>query len=156
MNWLLGIILVIILLVGLGLALSPSTPETPEMPTSTPPVTTPTTTATNSTDISNLIVVDAPKASSTVASKFEIKGKARGNWYFEASFPAEIKDKSGKQIWIAPVQAQGEWMTTEFVPFVMTADLGTYKGPATLILSKDNPSGLPEYDASVSIPLVIQ
>jgi hypothetical protein len=54
-------------------------------------------------------------------------------------------------------QAQGEWMTTELVPFstYMVAP-STVHGLHMLILKKDNPSGLPEHDASIEIPVVIK
>jgi hypothetical protein len=54
-------------------------------------------------------------------------------------------------------QAQGDWMTEDFVPF--KADIkvpDTFGGNATLILTKDNPSGLPEHDASISFPITIE
>ena len=45
-------------------------------------------------------------------------------------------------------------MTTDFVPFSVTL---TFVKPATatgtLVLQKDNPSGLPEHDASVEMPV---
>jgi len=34
--------------------------------------------------------------------------------------------------------------------------VGGYTGPATLILIRDNPSGLPEHDDSLPIPIVIR
>ncbi len=55
------------------------------------------------------------------------------------------------------VQAQGEWMTEEFVPFSSPITIpGEYRGPARLILHRDNASGLPEHDKSVSIPITIE
>jgi len=58
---------------------------------------------------------------------------------------------------IAPAQAQGEWMTENFVPFkVELAVPKTYIGHATLVLHKDNPSGLPEHKASVSFPIIVE
>lgn len=105
----------------------------------------------------NLIVIDAPAPGAVADSTVVVRGKARGTWYFEASFPVEIQGKDGKVLVQAPAQAQGEWMTEEFVPFEVTLSVPQgYSGPATLVLRKDNPSGLPEHDASVSIPLVIE
>ena len=102
------------------------------------------------------IVVDTPIPGGVVSKEFEIKGKAAG-WYFEASFPVKVLDKDGNVLWIGPAQAQGDWMTAEFVPFKVTAKItSTYTGPATLVLEKDNPSGLPENDASASFPITIK
>jgi len=102
----------------------------------------------------NLIRVSLPKPGDTIKSPVHIEGEARGNWYFEASFPAEIIDADGKQLGIMPVQATADWMTAEFVPF--KADF-IFQSPTTetgfLILRKDNPSGLPEYDDERRIPV---
>jgi len=109
--------------------------------------------------IPDLIEVDTPFTGATVKSPIHITGKARGNWYFEASFPVTLETADGTVLVQAPIQAQGEWMTTEFVPF--EADLafdytfGRDEMPVVLILHKDNPSGLPEYDAQVEIPITL-
>jgi hypothetical protein len=106
----------------------------------------------------NLIVPENPGPGDVVGKEFRVTGKARGNWYFEASFPIDVLDKGGKKIASGYAQAEGEWMTTEFVPFksIVIKIPSTYIGPATLVLHKDNPSGLPENDASISYPIVIE
>lgn len=89
--------------------------------------------------------------------EFTISGSAVGTWYFEASFPVKVLDKNGNVLFSGPAQAQGDWMTTKLVPYKITIKVPTsYIGPATLILSKDNPSGLPEKDASISLPFTIE
>ena len=105
----------------------------------------------------DLIMVDLPFPGAVVGKEFSVIGKARGNWFFEASFPFDLRDPSGKIIAQSYAQAEGEWMTTEFVPFKGEIKVPiSYIGPATLVLMKDNPSGLPEHDASVSFPIVIE
>ncbi len=105
----------------------------------------------------NLIVVEAPLPGAVTGKEFLILGEARGNWYFEASFPVTILDKNGKVLVQTYATALGEWMTENFVPFRAEIEVPqSYIGPATLILSKDNPSGLPENDASVSFPITIE
>jgi len=100
------------------------------------------------------IRVSMPLENSVIASPVTIRGEARGNWYFEASFPIKLLDGNSKELAIAPAQAQGEWMTTEFVPFELSL---SYPTPATeigtLVLMKDNPSGLPEHDDRIIIPV---
>lgn len=132
-----------------------STPQSPvtETPTINPPVT-PQATWYNADE--NKIVVTSPQPGAALTSTFTVSGKARGTWYFEASFPLEIVDANGKSLKIMPVQAGGDWMTADFVPFMVQVAIPNYKGKATLILRNDNPSGLPENEASVSIPIVIQ
>lgn len=102
------------------------------------------------------ITVSSPVPSSTVPSSFTIIGRARGSWYFEASFPVEVRDANGNVVGRGLATAEGDWMTTEFVPFSAPVIIENYSGPATLVFIKDNPSGLPEHDDSVSFPIVVQ
>jgi hypothetical protein len=105
----------------------------------------------------DLIKLDLPFPGAVVGKDFAVIGEARGAWFFEASFPVEVLDRDAKSIAIGIAQAQGEWMTEDFVPF--RADIKvpeTYIGPATLILKKDNPSGLAENDASIILPINIE
>lgn len=105
----------------------------------------------------DLITISTPLPGAVTGKEFLVKGAARGTWFFEASFPIEVLDLGGTRIAIAVAQAEGEWMTTEFVPFsAMVRIPETYIGPAMLILRKDNPSGLPEHEASVSYPITIE
>jgi hypothetical protein len=100
------------------------------------------------------IRVTAPLANTVISSPLPVSGDARGTWYFEASFPIELRDSAGNTIATHYATAQGEWMTEEFVPF--TSSL-SFTAPATdtgvLVLKRDNPSGLPENDAEVRIPI---
>ena len=48
--------------------------------------------------IPNLIKIKSPVLESKIISPLEIKGTARGNWYFEASFPIILTDWDGKII----------------------------------------------------------
>lgn len=106
---------------------------------------------------SDLIRVTTPPPGAVTGKEFKVMGQARGNWFFEASFPIEVLDKDGKKIAVGIAQAQGEWMTTNFVPF--SADIkipDSYIGPATLVLHKDNPSGEARFDASASYGITIE
>jgi len=95
-----------------------------------------------------------PQADETVSSPLVVTGAARGYWYFEGSFPVALVDADGRLLARAPAQAQGEWMTDEFVPFLVSL---AFDGPVTptgtLILNKDNPSGLPEHAAEIRVPV---
>src|SRR4051812_32842409 len=44
----------------------------------------------------DLIQVNAPKPNDLVKSPLTVTGKARGTWYFEASFPVRLEDANGK------------------------------------------------------------
>ena len=148
-------VIICIVLLGLGvLILQKSLPVKGPIPTMPEPTTGKINYSNASSD---LIVVDLPFPGAVVGKEFSVLGKARGTWYFEASFPVEVLDKDGKTLAIGPAQAQGDWMTTEFVPFKIDLKVPqSYIGPATLVLRKDNPSALPQYDASISFPITIE
>lgn len=124
-------------------------------PTTTPGGTNNSGTPSTSTPATNnLIRVTSPQPNASVRSPLTITGEARGNWYFEASFPVKILDGNGRELGVHYAQAQGEWMTTDFVPFSSTLTFSTPTTPTgTLVLQKDNPSGLPENDAEIRIPV---
>jgi hypothetical protein len=106
---------------------------------------------------SGMIVPILPFPGAVTGKQFLVTGKARGTWYFEASFPVEILDKNGRVLTSGPAQALSDWMTTDFVSFSATMTVPTsYIGKATVVLKKGNPSGLPEYDAFISFPITIE
>lgn len=104
------------------------------------------------------IVITAPMPQAVVSSPLRVAGRARGTWYFEASFPVVLTNASGTVIAQVPAQAQGDWMTTAFVPFEATLTFASQSSGTvgSLILKKDNPSGLPENDDSRTIPVVFK
>ncbi|OGZ09160.1 MAG: hypothetical protein A3C14_04215 [Candidatus Lloydbacteria bacterium RIFCSPHIGHO2_02_FULL_50_18] len=105
------------------------------------------------------ITVDTPLPETIARSPLTVSGNARGNWYFEASFPIMLVDANGVTLAQVPAQAQGDWMTDDFVPFntILTwSSTSTVATSGVLILKRDNPSGLPEYDDSIAIPVLLQ
>ncbi len=118
------------------------------------PQVTPTPTGLPTGGLSDLIRVNEPVPGQTVKSPLVVTGEARGYWFFEASFPIKVYDADGKELGVAVAQAQGEWMTENFVPFQATLN---FKKPATatgtLVLEKDNPSGLAENAAELRVPV---
>lgn len=126
--------------------------EQPEMPAPAQPHTP---TLTTNGPLSQQLVLTAP-AAQQVAKKFTVSGEAPGPWYFEASFPIFVTDVQDNKIATSYGQAQGDWMTESLVPFTAQIDVGTYTGPATVHLLRDNPSGMPENDDSASFQVVIQ
>ena len=100
------------------------------------------------------VVLDTGFAQSVVTSPLTITGKALGAWFFEASFPVSVTDANGVVLGTGVAQAQAEWMTTDYVPFqavVTFTPSSTQTGYVEF--KKDNPSGLPEHDATVRIPV---
>jgi len=119
-----------------------------------------------SDSIKDLIRLDSPKVGATIKSPLQVEGRARGTWYFEASFPIVLVDWDGKIIAESHAEAQSDWMTQDFVPFSGViefsspvegqSDAPDFMKRGTLILKKDNPSGLPENDAALEIPVVFK
>jgi hypothetical protein len=106
------------------------------------------------TDKSGLIQVAPPKPNDVVSSPLTITGKARGPWYFEAQFPIKIKDANGTVLGTTTAHAIGDWMTTDFVPFTATLTFSpSSTATGSLVLQKDNPSGLPQNDDSLVVPI---
>ncbi len=103
------------------------------------------------------VTVTSPQANSSITSPLTITGEAVGNWYFEASFPIKLVDEDGNILASTIATAQGDWMTTDLVPFEATMVFNT-TGPldAELLFEKDNPSGLPENAGEYSVPVNIQ
>ncbi len=104
--------------------------------------------------VSDTIKITSLLIGGVVESPLEVVGEARGSWYFEAVFPVWLLDGNGNEIARAQAQAQSEWTTNDFVPFKATL---TFTAPTTeagtLVLHNDNPSGLPQNDREVRIPV---
>lgn len=103
----------------------------------------------------DLIQLASPLPQQIISSPLTITGEAKGNWYFEATFPIVLTDWDGKIIAEGYATAQGDWMTTAFVPFTATLEFETpsYGVRGSLILQKSNASGLPEHDDALEIPV---
>lgn len=102
----------------------------------------------------DLIRLSYPVPNQIITSPLEIDGTARGTWFFEADFPVKLYDEQANVIGTAVAQAQGEWMTEEFVAFNA---LLTFTQPSSqkgyLVLEKSNPSGLEENSDELRIPI---
>lgn len=104
------------------------------------------------------ITLSSPLPNDFITSPLTITGDARGTWFFEASFPIVLTNWDGLIIAEGYATADSDWMTEEFVPFTanLEFDIPDYKNNGSLILKKDNPSGLPENDAALEIPVFFE
>lgn len=104
---------------------------------------------------SAFILVESPAPGAAIESPLQVRGRARGMWYFEGDFPVVLEDARGRVIaeWYAI--AQGEWMTQSFVPFTATLEFKSPGAGATgaLVLKKDNASERRELDDAVRVPV---
>ncbi|MBD3311771.1 MAG: hypothetical protein GF349_04765 [Candidatus Magasanikbacteria bacterium] len=109
----------------------------------------------NELEKEDLIRLDKPRPNQGVDSPLSISGEARGTWFFEGSFPVVLTDWDGRIIAESFATTSADWMTEDFIPFTAVLefekpDLYDY---GSLILQKDNPSGLPENDDALEIPI---
>lgn len=110
----------------------------------------------------DLITVASPAGMSVVTSPITLAGQARGTWFFEGTAPVAVVDWDGLILAEGFITAQGDWMTTEFVPFAGTIEFTSpykegnpeFMKRGAIIFKKDNPSGLPENDDAVEIPIL--
>lgn len=111
----------------------------------------------NTLEKADLIKLDLPQPSSEISNPLVVQGQARGSWFFEGSFPVVLVDWDGRIIAETIAQAQSEWMTKDFVPFkanlVFSQPDIIVSNRGALILRKDNPSGLPQNDDALEIPV---
>jgi peptide methionine sulfoxide reductase msrA/msrB len=108
----------------------------------------------------DVIRLEQPRPGAEVASPLTVTGEARGTWFFEGDFPVVVTNWDGLIVGEGFARADGEWMTEEFVPFTgeITYRVATDTPYARgfLILQKANPSGLPEHDDALEIPIEFQ
>ena len=107
----------------------------------------------SSSSFDDQITVDVPKVDALVHTPINVSGRAKGTWFFEATFPVRLLDATGKEIATSHADAQGDWMTDQFVPFTAQLHFNATTATGTLVLSKDNESGLPQNDASLLVPV---
>lgn len=124
------------------------------------PVETPAPAAPQPATKDDLIVLESPLPGAGIISPLVVRGKARGNWFFEGSFPVTLVNWDGLIIAEGYATAQGEWMTSEYVPFVGTI---TFTKPDVrvsdrgwIILKRDNPSGEPRFDNALEVEIRYQ
>ncbi len=102
------------------------------------------------------ITISAPSAGDVVYSPIAVSGMARGSWFFEASAPVNIIDLNGALIGTGHIQAQGDWMTSDFVPFTGSINFKTVTGSTAgiVLFENDNPSGQASTSKYLAVPIV--
>ncbi len=112
----------------------------------------------NKLEKTDLIQLYSVQPNDKIKSPLIITGEARGSWFFEADFPITLTTTDKEVVAHSIATAKGDWMTSDFVPFesVLTfsisEEMNGEKG--ILLLHKDNPSGLPENDDALEVPVI--
>jgi hypothetical protein len=100
------------------------------------------------------LTVATPGKGTRIISPLEVGGQAPGSWSFEADFPIEVLDADRRTVGEGHATVKGDWMTESTVDFSGTI---VFDPPSTtsgfLVLRKANPSGLPEHDDEVEVPI---
>ena len=104
------------------------------------------------------------KSNQVITSPLQIDGKARGFWFFEASFPIKLVDENNNILAITiaqakedPVTGEVNWMTEDFVDFKAKLEFVPEKNQkGFLIFMRDNPSGLPENNEEFKVPVHLE
>ncbi len=128
----------------------PVVPVTPQEPEVVVPI------RTELTSIKGVkIYVDVEDMDDGIASPLVLSGSAPGTWFFEASAPIVLTDWDGLIIATGYIQALGEWMTTDYVPFsgTLTFEKPAYGERGTLIFRKDNASGEARFDDAAEMTI---
>lgn len=105
------------------------------------------------------VEIISPLAGSSVDSPIEIQTRLPGNWLFEASAPVVLTNRDGLIIAEGTITTPDDRMTTDLVvatgSISFELDPDSYSDQGYLILQKANPSGLPENDEAVEIPVLL-
>ncbi len=102
----------------------------------------------------SLVQLALPSPGATVSPPLRIEGVARGTYFFEGSFPVRLEDGDGNELITAPATAAGDWMTDNWVGYSAILEFTPPKTETgTLILERDNPSGLERNAHRLRIPI---
>jgi len=105
----------------------------------------------NSADLASLSI----NAGDTISNGDTITGSVRGAYFFEANMIGMFLDANKTSVKTFPINATSDWMTIDPVSFSFVANTaGVPKGTGYLRLHNDNPSGLPENDKFIDIPVL--
>jgi len=110
----------------------------------------------NLVEKTDLIRLGSPRPSQKVKSPLSLEGEARGTWFFEGDFPVQLIKKDGTIVGASFATAESEARNEDFVQFSGRLEFAVERQTkADLILKKDNPSGLPENDDFLRVPIIL-
>ncbi|MCF7845291.1 MAG: Gmad2 immunoglobulin-like domain-containing protein [Candidatus Pacebacteria bacterium] len=111
----------------------------------------------NEVEKTDLIQLHSVQPDKKIESPLTITGEARGEWFFEAEFPVTLT-WDGEVIAQGIATAEDDWMTSDFVPFESVITFSVSEEmvgeEGVLSLHKSNPSGLPENDDVLEVPVI--
>lgn len=106
----------------------------------------------NKDDLVHFSILPGQKVSGMVS----YAGSVKNAYFFEANILINVLDANKNLLKGGYAMATTDWMTVEPVVFSGSIDFtGLPKGPAYIEIHNDNPSGLPENDKNILIPVII-
>ncbi|MBC7194143.1 MAG: hypothetical protein H5U37_00555 [Caldisericia bacterium] len=108
-------------------------------------------------DAKDTIIIDSPKPYQKIQNPLYIKGKAKGSFFFEGSFPVRIEDENGNVVITDHIETNENWMTENFVSFEKYLDINNINiKRGFIVFEKANPSGIPENKFEIKVPIYIE
>ncbi|MFA5025566.1 MAG: Gmad2 immunoglobulin-like domain-containing protein [Candidatus Shapirobacteria bacterium] len=106
---------------------------------------------------SSPVVILSPDISKPLLSPQKIIGLIDKSWVFEGSFPLELFDNQDKIIYQGKASAPN-WIedTDKFTTFTANLVFKTTSKSGFLKIKNDNPSGLPQNNKSLIIPIIYE
>ncbi len=94
---------------------------------------------------------------SIITDVVTITGEIKGVYFFEGKAQGLLLDENKKVLDTFSLDATSNWLTADAVSFKTTVDTtSALPGPGYLRFKNDNPSGDPEKDKYIDVPIVIQ
>jgi len=99
--------------------------------------------------------IESPEAGSAVTSPLAITGYAHPNWYYEGTFPIEVRDANGAVIGQGMAQKQEGVSAPEgYVSFSAAISFTANPGEeGAIVLIRSNPGGKNEYNLRTEVPV---
>ena len=93
----------------------------------------------------------------TITDIAHVSGEIKGVYFFEGKAQGFLLDENKKVLNTFPLEATSNWLTADGVSFTASIDTtSALPGAGYIRLKNDNPSGDPEKDKFIDIPIVIQ
>ena len=101
------------------------------------------------------VVILSPNLTLPLKSPQKIIGLIDKSWVFEASFPLELFDSQLRSLFRGTASAPN-WLDKDstYTDFSANIKFSTKKPNGFLLIKNDNPSGIPENNKSIQIPVI--